>query len=141
MNWNLQSESVPTHVWQLVAANQLVEVKFNTRSYSVRLLATHKRLFFIEQKTMAQNRFLFSGEYGHVIGECQHQTDTGAGKILIHKELFFYQLKGDAFHLLDKEKFPLTSCTIMDHEHIKPVEQATLLFCLAWLQQTENTSE
>ena len=114
-------------------SNEIATIKYNAHSHSVRLHSNERRVFFLEQVGLLQNKILLKTEYGFEIGENYHIKHQHKGVFHLSKDKFSYSVEQNAIHISDKRKQLMGSFSFANATALDSYELATLLFSLAWM--------
>jgi hypothetical protein len=114
-------------------SNEIATIKYNARSQSVRLHSNERRVFFLEQVGLLQNKILLKTEYGVQIGENYHIKHQHKGIFHLSKDKFSYWIEQNAIRIADKRRQIMASFSFENAKALDSYELSTLLFSLAWM--------
>jgi hypothetical protein len=124
--------SNPSKFSLLKGGQEIATFKSNDQFQSLRLHSTERRLFFLSQEGLLQNKMVLKTEYGFEIGE-NHQVKHNKGIIHLGETKANYTLQKDSIEISDRHKKPLMSFAFPDAETLNGHELSAVLFSLMWL--------
>jgi hypothetical protein len=107
MRWNLTQSTSQFNRWKL-EQTETAEIKYNKESHSFRIIASDKRLFFLDKTGFLQNRFLIRTEYNVIAGEILPRKPH-SGLVIFENKKYNYLIKEDSIVVYSKKgDFSLT---------------------------------
>jgi hypothetical protein len=119
---------------------EIANFKYNRNSSSIRLHYSQKRLFFLSQEGLLQNKILLKTEYGVAIGENYYIKNHRKGILHLSDKKFHYTVEQNGVQLCDKKKQPLAGIAFEGAGTIDSHEMSAVVFSMAWLLLSETTA-
>jgi hypothetical protein len=115
-------------VWSIKRKNLAAEVRYNSKTQSLRILAEEKSVFFLERVGLLRSRIVIKSEYGQNEGEVSFSSMRQGGTIQIHQRKYNFQYDKGSLQLLDDRQQPLVTLNEKVIKDIDLFELASLLF-------------
>lgn len=128
MKWALAQQTSQFHCWKLEQNEFYADLKYNKNSYSFRISAKDKRLFFIEKTGFLQHKFLIRTEYSLIIGEILPVKNSNSGFVLFENRKYGYSLTETQLNITSKKENFSTSIDINNTDTPDQNEFCALLF-------------
>jgi len=115
-------------VWSIKRKDLTAEVRYNSKSQSLRILAKEKSVFILERIGLLRSRIAIKSEYGQHEGDVSFSSIRQGGSIQIHQRKYSFQYQNGSLQLFDDRRQPLVSLTESVIKDIDLFELAALLF-------------
>jgi hypothetical protein len=96
-------------VWSIKRKNASAEVRYNSKTQSLRILAEEKHVYFLERTGLIRTRITVHSEYGQHEGEIFFSSMRQGGTIRIHEHKFSFQYRQGTLFLQDENNEPIAS--------------------------------
>lgn len=113
-------------------SQEIATIKYNQQSHSVRLHLTERRVFFLEQVGILQNKILLKTEYGVQIGENYYMKHQHKGVLHLTEKKFTYTIQANVANLYGKHRQPIGNFTFDKSIELDSYETSAVMFSLAW---------
>lgn len=118
---------------------KIASVKYNGENHSIRIFSAERRLFFLSNVGLLQNKILLNTEYGVTIGENYPIKNHRKGVLHIGENKFLYSLDKNMLELYDRRRQPVINFRI--NETLDGYETAAILFTITWLYTHAELNE
>lgn len=123
-------------VWSIKGKNASAEVRYNSKTQSLRILAEEKHVYFLERTGLIRTRISVHSEYGQHEGEVLFSSVRQGGTIRILDHKFSFQYRQGALLLQDENNEPIASLSERVVKDADLCELSGLLFAAVKLSQS-----
>lgn len=121
-------------------STEIATIKYSAQSQFVRLHSNERRVFFLEDVGLLQNKTLLKTEYGVQIGENFYTKQQHKGMLYLSKQKFHYTLDNDGVKIYNKRQQLIASFKLENATALNTAEVSALLFSLAWMLDNKEIS-
>ena len=111
---------------------EIANVKYNRENNSIRIFSSERRLFFLNNAGLLQNKILLTTEYGVTIGEIYPVKNNQKGVLHLGDHKFHYSIEKNLLGISDKRRQPVLNFNL-EGELPDNYELAGILFTVTWL--------
>ena len=119
---------------------EIASVKYNRQNNSIRIYSAERRLFFLNDVGLLQNKILLNTEYGVTIGESYPTKDHHKGVVHIGDKKYSYIIENNKLQLFDRRRNPVMNYNLPEEDALDNYEAAGILFTVTWLHSELNAT-
>ena len=115
------------------SAEEIASVKYNRQNNSIRIFSSERRVFFLDDVGLLQNKILLNTEYGVTIGEVYPTRNHHKGVVHVGDNKYSYTIENNMLEIYDKRRRPVINYNLSDANTLDNYEVAGILFAVVWL--------
>ena len=121
------------------STEEIASVKYNRQNNSIRIFSSERRLFFLNDVGVLQNKILLNTEYGVTIGENYPTKNHHKGVIHVGDKKYTYSLENNMLEIYDRSRKPILNFNFSEADTLDNYEASGILFAVVWLH-TETSA-
>lgn len=142
MKWILSHATDSIHEWLLQQEDKTKSLIFHLQRFSLRLLGSTKRLFFLDvQEGFLSKKITLRNEYGVELGETTFADNPVEGQLQLNGNKYLYRAENNELKLFDSDKNLLATSETALPARMEKSEFYSLLFGFAWLTTADAVAE